>query len=262
MRLTATIIMATACTAGPARAVDVEVFVTGVVEFNLIGAPPLGNVEQGDPAMLRFVVDSTSFVNGASFPTRGYDIDQSSFLFDLGSASIDLQSPFPAGATPYFVIRNDDPAVDGFLISTNVAFPVGVPLDQAGGSGQFTNDFSVTYGGATLPSLDILDAVGSYDFTGLTVFNWTIDDGPVNALGIVFSTLSIAPFEPCNADIAAPPDDEVDVVDLLMLLSGWGPCARPCPGIVCRSDVNGDCTVDVVDLLELLAAWGPCPGVG
>jgi hypothetical protein len=56
---------------------------------------------------------------------------------------------------------------------------------------QFRNNVSVTYTGDTLTSLDIEDAVGTYDFTGLTVFNWTIDDGPFNAAGFVFSDLTI-----------------------------------------------------------------------
>jgi hypothetical protein len=49
----------------------------------------------------------------------------------------------------------------------------------------------VTYAQTTLPSLDILDALGTYDYTGLQVFNWTIDDGPVNPLGIVFTDMLI-----------------------------------------------------------------------
>jgi V8-like Glu-specific endopeptidase len=56
---------------------------------------------------------------------------------------------------------------------------------------------------------------------------------------------------PCPADINE--DGVVDVLDLLELLSAWGPC----PG--CPADINEDGVVDVLDLLELLLAWGPCP---
>jgi hypothetical protein len=49
-------------------------------------------------------------------------------------------------------------------------------------------------------------------------------------------------------------DGDVDVSDLLELLSGWGPCPTPCPP-TCPGDVNDDCTVDVSDLLALLANW-------
>ncbi len=51
-------------------------------------------------------------------------------------------------------------------------------------------------------------------------------------------------------------DLQVDVVDLLGILAGWGACAQPCPP-ACAGDTNGDCSVDVVDLLTLLASWGP-----
>ena len=49
----------------------------------------------------------------------------------------------------------------------------------------------MTYGGTTLPSLDILDAVGSYDFTGLTVYNWVIEDGPFEAAFFDFASMTI-----------------------------------------------------------------------
>lgn len=179
-------------TAVAADAEVVEVTVRGEVEFNQIGAPPLGNANPGDPVTVTFLVDSDVFVDSPNFPTRGYVIDQSSFSVTLGSTTIGLQNPFPGGQTPYFVIRDNDPAVDGFLLSTDFRFPVGVPLDQVGVFGNFIQDFSVTYTGATLSSLDILDAEGVYDFTNLTVFGFNIEDGSFKPLGIVFVDLTIA----------------------------------------------------------------------
>ncbi len=55
----------------------------------------------------------------------------------------------------------------------------------------------------------------------------------------------------CPADITD--DGVVDVLDLLAVLSAWGPCEPDCP-----EDINDDGTVDVLDLLEVLSAWGPC----
>ena len=52
--------------------------------------------------------------------------------------------------------------------------------------------FGATYGGSLLSSLDILDAQGTYDFTGLTVFNWAIEDGPFSPLGMVFDDFTIS----------------------------------------------------------------------
>lgn len=185
--------LALACSLSTLAAGEVvEVTILGTVEFNQITTPPLGDVSVDDPARLTFLVDSESFVDNATFPTRGYDLDPASFSLVLGSETLGLQDPFPAGQTPYFVLRNDDPAVDGFFLSTDLDGPIGLPIEQAGIFDPFRNNVSVTYGGGTLGSLDILDALGTYDLTGLTVFNWTIDDGPFQPLGILFAELSIA----------------------------------------------------------------------
>jgi hypothetical protein len=125
----------------------VEITVTGTVEYDAIAAAPLGLVADGEPATLRFRVDSDSFVNSPSFPTRGYVIDKSSFSLSFDSATVALPSPYPAGQTPYFVIRNNDPGVDGFMLSADVDDPVGVPLSQIGFFGNLTQSFYVTYGG-------------------------------------------------------------------------------------------------------------------
>ncbi len=48
-------------------------------------------------------------------------------------------------------------------------------------------------------------------------------------------------------------DDRVDVVDVLLLLNGWGSCAQ-CSA--CPADLDGNCQVAVSDLLILLINWG------
>ena len=179
--------------AGPADAgTRVQVTVVGTVGFNQISGAPLQGVQSGDQAVLRFQVDSDVFVDSPNFPTRGYVIDPTSFSlrFD-GSIVVGLQNPFPPGQTPYFVLRDNDPAVDGFFVATSFDFPVGVPISQTGLFGQFVNNTSVTYDGTTLGSLDVLEAVGMYDFTGLQVFGWAIEDGPFSAMDITFQGLRI-----------------------------------------------------------------------
>lgn len=47
-------------------------------------------------------------------------------------------------------------------------------------------------------------------------------------------------------------DGDVDVSDLLELLSSWGPCI---PGFACFPDLDGSGNVGVIDLLLLLASW-------
>jgi hypothetical protein len=58
---------------------------------------------------------------------------------------------------------------------------------------------------------------------------------------------------PCPRDLSG--NGNVDVVDLLMIIGSWGPCAG------CPADFNDDGLVNVVDLLALIANFGPCPGV-
>ena len=120
----------------------------------------------------------------------------------MGSVVVGLQSPFPAGQTPYFVLRDNDPAVDGFFLSTNVDFPGGVPLNEPGGiAPYFVSTFSVTYTGGTLSSLNILDALGTYDFTNLTVFWFVIQDSGFEPIGMIFEQMTISavvPVEPSS----------------------------------------------------------------
>lgn len=191
-----------ALNADSARAETVQVSIRGTVEWNDVPVAPLNGINENDSVTMTFNVDSNNFVNNASFPTRGYVIDQSSFQISFPSLNVGLQSPFPAGQTPYFCIRNNDPAVDGFFLSTDTAGFAGVPTDVAGQFGNFNDEFHVTYGGTTLSSLNILGAVGEYDFDGLTVFNWSLDDGPFNPLGILFSdmTISVVP-EPTSMGV-------------------------------------------------------------
>jgi hypothetical protein len=165
--------------------------VHGEVVGNQINPAPLSAVQGGESATMTFLLDSDVFENHPTLPTRGYPIDKESFGLQFDSAGIGLQFPFPKSQTPYFVIRDNDPAVDGFLVTNNLANPFGVPVNSAGIFGQFLDNFYVTYGGAELSSLDLLGALGSYDFAGLTVFNWTIDDGPFNAMIIDFNSMTI-----------------------------------------------------------------------
>ena len=51
-------------------------------------------------------------------------------------------------------------------------------------------------------------------------------------------------------------DATVGVVDLLLLLGAWGPCADCDTPLECPADLNDDCTVGASDLLILLVNWG------
>ena len=73
--------------------------------------------------------------------------------------------------------------------------------------------------------------------------------------GTVSVILNEQPTEDaCPADLND--DGFVNISDLLVLLTAWGPCPddEPCP-----ADLNQDGVVGVVDLLILIFSFGPCP---
>lgn len=222
-----------------------EITVRGEVEFNQINSGVFGKVSAGDLATLTFQIDTTDFVDSPNFPTRGYPIIQRSWIlgFDSG-VQIGLQQPFPDATTPYFALRNDDPAVDGFFISTSFDNPFGVPIAESGLTGTLINDFSVTYGGELLETLDIASAPTSYDFAGLTVFNWTINDGPFNPVGILFSSMEFGMLGSCPNLLGDVNGDGLvnllDVAPFVTLIADGG--------FECGADVNQDGAVDLLDV--------------
>jgi hypothetical protein len=174
----------------PAAADIMQIEISGSVEFNLFASGPLAGVPAGAPASLRFQVDSNNFVNSPSFPTRGYVIAQPTFLFQAGNGQATLQNPFPPGQTPYFVLRNNDPAVDGFFIGTGVDLPHGVPLNFNPNARM--NYLSTFQSGSVLQSLDILSAVGTYTLAQMSVFDWRISVGPGDPMGMIFDRITIS----------------------------------------------------------------------
>ena len=96
------------------------------------------------------------------------------------------------------------------------------------------------------------------DTTGLSVFQ-IYPDGSFDQIGDVLDPeggrpqkiVVWTPEASCPSDIAGG-DGQVNVNDLLELLSNWGTSGNGA-AISAPSDI-----VDVNDLLELLADWGPC----
>jgi hypothetical protein len=68
------------------------------------------------------------------------------------------------------------------------------------------------------------------------------------------------PLNNCPSDING--DLQVNVNDLLAVITTWGGCPLPCPPR-CAADISppnvGNCQVDVNDLLLVITTWGACP---
>jgi heat shock protein HslJ len=175
------------------HAAEVQVEISGKVEYNQVRPENsrMGNPKPGDRVTSTFRLDSTDFTNSTVYPTRGYPIIRNSLRVVIGSETFEIQDPLE-GNNPLFILRNNDPKVDGFLIGSSVnGFENGAPLNEEGALGAFKMNFLVTYLHNPLPSLDILDAVGTYHFTGISSYHHTIDDGTFNPVGIQFEQMII-----------------------------------------------------------------------
>lgn len=111
----------------------------------------------------------------------------------------------------------------------------------------FTHDMT-GYSGQTVTLAWHFDTVD-----GLVNFyrGWQVDQ--VRIIAPQFICEDVEPT--CPEDLSG--DGAVNGIDMLVLLSAWGPCPEdesPCP-----ADINGDGNVDGLDLLMLLGAWGDCP---
>jgi len=188
--MTTAMMTSLALAAGASAGLLIQVEISGQVQFNDANTLPLSLVGAGSDATVTFTVDASDFVDDGSGMSRGYVIDTSSFLFQMGSQAPSAQSPLPVGVVPYFVLHNG--AGDGFHLGTSTGSANGVPLNISGTQGQYVGGFSASYAASTLDGLDIVQAVGVYDVFGLANFSFGVGDGPTEVIGIEFDELTIS----------------------------------------------------------------------
>ena len=101
-------------------------------------------------------------------------------------------------------------------------------------------------------SPDQLTATGA--LTANTVLRFTAGD--IGADSVVEVGLDAVEISEVVCAIPGDLDGDgiVGIIDFLMLLAAWGPCAEPCPPS-CAADLDGDCAVGITDFLMLLANW-------
>lgn len=145
---------------------------------------------------------------------------------------------------------------DGFLYVSNAAAnnvlrfdgTTGVFVDEfvTSGSGGLSNPHSLRFGpdGHLYVASRNTDSVKKYDgATGVSLGDFVAPgtDGLDQPAGLLF-------VPPGPGDVNG--DGVVNVIDLLAVLSAWGPC------LACPEDLDGNGAVDVGDLLTVLAHWG------
>ncbi|MEQ8844816.1 MAG: GC-type dockerin domain-anchored protein [Phycisphaerales bacterium] len=227
-----------------AHAAPVTISVQGTVVSSRITEGPLAAVSAGESVVLTFQVDSDTFFDVIPGDLRNYDLLESTFTLQFDSVSTDLVPGTPA----YFTVVDGFPVSDGFILSTSRTSPGGVPLTAT----PFQLGFDLGYGGSTLGSLDILDALGTYDFTDLTRFNFTLwRVFPDNvAMEIDFAMMEIS-ADTCAADFDG--DGELTLFDFLAFQNAFdmGDLA---------ADFDGDGSLTLFDFLAFQNAFGMgCP---
>jgi hypothetical protein len=234
-----------------AHADRVRVTITGTVESASFSRGPFVSARAGQPAVAIFEVDSNAFRDSAQFPVRGYTIDPPTLRLTVGSGSTGSRIPLPSGSTPTFVLRDNDPAVDGFYITSGILeFPGSIPLDSgstASMSMTFSRGFDV---GTILRSRDILDAApGRWGFEQMASYDWSVGMQGAAPMLITYESISIDNLTNpprCAADYNQ--DGGVDGADVEAFFVDWQDGLFP-------ADVNQDGGVDGADVQTFFTLW-------
>ncbi|OAB56649.1 hypothetical protein AY599_24865 [Leptolyngbya valderiana BDU 20041] len=235
-----TIILALlAATGAAAHADPITVTITGEVASSRITEGDLAAVSAGDITTVTFQVDSDEFFDVLPGDLRNYPVNNDSFLLDFGSVSTTIVS----GTEAFFTLVDGFPVSDGFILSTSRTSPGGVPLQTT----PYQLGFDLGYEGSTLDSLDIADALGLYEFAGLTRFNFTIwSIFPDNvAMEINFISIEIA-SDVCAADFDG--DGELTLFDFLAFQNAFD-AGEP------AADFDGDGDLTLFDFLAFQNAF-------
>ncbi|MBX3115408.1 MAG: PEP-CTERM sorting domain-containing protein [Fimbriimonadaceae bacterium] len=140
-----------------------KVTVLANVDYNVIGGSMAG-VQSGAPVSMSFNVDSNTFLNSTMFPTRGYNVIENSFAMTVDGRPVSFDVPQPNPA--YFVLRNNDPAIDGVFLSFGTDIDVPLNVHIPGLTPTHELSFKHTFAnGTTFSSLNIGDAVGTYNLS-------------------------------------------------------------------------------------------------
>lgn len=175
-----------------AHAERVQVEIVGTVDYSVIQGGASG-IRSGDRAVMSFSLDSGNYLNSEYFPTRGYRLDLSSFVLRIAGVDMTLLNPQAGSGDALFVLRDNDPQVDGFFLSLGTDDRVPLGLMIPGLSDPHEVEFGRTFGvTTTLRSLNILDAVGTYGFEHMESFQWSVGAQGNYGLEINYEQMTIS----------------------------------------------------------------------
>ncbi len=97
--------------------------------------------------------------------------------------------------------------------------------------------------------IEFLRDTNTTNDAGLIAYDAWVNRGMSQPVDMDTSTISISTLRPGDVNH----DGHVNVVDLLAVITAWGPCPRP---NLCPADVTGDGIVNVSDLLMVINNWG------
>ncbi len=241
---------------------DVRVVVTGTVESNGFSTGTWAGIAAGSPATMTIDLDSSDYLDSPNLPgvTRGYRFSAATFSLTIGNVTRSLRTTPPLPA--YFVLRNNDPRVDGFFISQGTDIDTQCPLNMT--PNNYGVAFSRTFDSVppvgndpTLSSVNILGAFGSWGFDNLSSYNFTIElNENVTPMILGYQTITIGPIGPAcdsidfNRDTLFP--DTQDITDFLSVFAGG-----VCPTTACGDvDFNNDGLFpDTQDIDALLSVF-------
>ncbi|HYD01318.1 MAG TPA: GC-type dockerin domain-anchored protein [Phycisphaerales bacterium] len=202
--------LAVVCAAAPTvLAAPVRVTVMGTVEYNSFNSGTFAQsvAPAGSPVVMTIELDSTDYLDSPNLPgiTRGFRFGPEDFSLRIADAQTTLAA---GGPQAYFVLRNDDPRVDGVFISQGTDIDTQVPLAITPVG--FGIAFQRTFDGAppppstdpdpTFTSLELTEAVGSWGLENLSAYHMAVQQNEVVVpMGIGYETLTIELL--CAADV-------------------------------------------------------------
>jgi hypothetical protein len=250
-----------AVTPGPGDSFGASVAIAG--DVIVVGAPNDDDGATNAGTVTVFLRDAGGPGSWGAVATLGPETPASNDLFGTGVAV--------AGDVVYAGIPGDDDAASNAGAVERFVRDAGGP-DAFGRAGRLTARdaaFADQLGSALAVSSDQLvvgapgdDPIGVDDAGAAYAFsladcnvNGVVDACDIATLVSADANGNGVPDEcetlaPCDGDLDG--DRTVGFLDLLEILSAWGPCAG-CPG-----DIDGDGEVGFLDLLAVLSTWGPC----